>query len=210
MNLKHGGGLHDVLHASRIVDARELHQNLVVTQTVLLDDRLAHAEGIDASANGVDGLLHGAGFQCQGLGGLHHQRIAVFGSGLEIVTREIVADDAAKVARLVGRDAANLDYLRTVGIGHDNVREGDAAFIELVAQSLGGPLAVSSNSLVDCDLQYQVSATLEVQPAMNVLLNRGEGPAGAHRRPATVKIGAEEDAVGENQQNRNDEDRLAE
>ena len=56
LDLKHGGGLHDVFHAPGIVDARKLHQNLVLPEAMLLDGRLADAERVNAVADGVDRL----------------------------------------------------------------------------------------------------------------------------------------------------------
>src|SRR5262249_57834635 len=98
-------------------------------------------------------LLNSTSFQSLSLGRLHHERVAVFCSGLKIVAREVVTDDAAQIASLVGSDCANLDHVRPVRVGNDNVREGDTRLVEFIAQSLGGPLAVGSNRLVDGDLQ---------------------------------------------------------
>ena len=55
-DFQHGRRLHDLFHARRIVHARQLHQNLVLAQSVLLDDRLAHAQLVNAVANGLDRL----------------------------------------------------------------------------------------------------------------------------------------------------------
>ena len=57
-DFQHRGGLHDFFHARRIVNARQLHQDLVVAQSVLLDHRLADAELVNAVADGLDRLLH--------------------------------------------------------------------------------------------------------------------------------------------------------
>ena len=59
-DFQHGGRLHDFFHTRRIVDAGQLHKDLVVAESVLLDDRLVDAELIDAVANGLDGLGDGA------------------------------------------------------------------------------------------------------------------------------------------------------
>ena len=56
-DFQHGGGLHDFFHARRIIHAGQLHKNLVVAQSVLLDDRLADAELVNAVADGLDRLL---------------------------------------------------------------------------------------------------------------------------------------------------------
>ena len=65
VNLKPGRGLDDAFHAVEIFNAGQLDQNLVVAQAVLLDDRLADAEGIHAVADGLDGLLDGFLFKRQ-------------------------------------------------------------------------------------------------------------------------------------------------
>ena len=56
LDFKHGGGLHDVLHAAGIVDARKLHQNLVLPEPVRFNGGLADAESVNAIADGIDGL----------------------------------------------------------------------------------------------------------------------------------------------------------
>ena len=56
LDLQHGGGLHDVLHAPRIVHARQLHQNLILPESVFLNGGLADAESVNAVADGLDGL----------------------------------------------------------------------------------------------------------------------------------------------------------
>ncbi len=56
LDLQHGGRLHDVFHACRIIDARQLHQNLVLPQPVFLNRGFADAKLVNAVANGLDGL----------------------------------------------------------------------------------------------------------------------------------------------------------
>src|SRR5262249_3662665 len=148
--------------------------------------------------------------QRQSLGRFHHQRVAVLSSGLKIVARKIVADDAAEVARLVRRNSAHLNHVRSVGIGNHDIGERDACLIELVAQSLGGPLAVGGDRFVHRDLQNQVCTTLKVQSAMDILLDCGKRAAGAHGCPASIKIRTEEDAVSKDQQNCDDKDCFSE
>src|SRR6185369_14349114 len=53
--LKNGGGLDDVLHARRIVDTGELDDDAVAA--LRGDDRLCDAEGVDAVADRLDGVL---------------------------------------------------------------------------------------------------------------------------------------------------------
>jgi hypothetical protein len=59
LNFEHGGGLDEVLHAAGIVDAGELHQDLVLPEPVGLDGGLADAQGVNAVADGIDGLGDG-------------------------------------------------------------------------------------------------------------------------------------------------------
>src|SRR6202035_911009 len=53
LDLKHCGGLHDVLHSAGIVDARELHKNLILPEPMFLNRGLADPESIDAIADGI-------------------------------------------------------------------------------------------------------------------------------------------------------------
>ena len=50
-------GLNNFLHAARIVHARELHQNLVLTQAIFLDQRLAYTQAVHARTDGLNRLL---------------------------------------------------------------------------------------------------------------------------------------------------------
>ena len=51
-----------------IVHARELHQDLILAQSVLLNDRLADAQLVNAVADGLNGQRHRAVLQfSQGL-----------------------------------------------------------------------------------------------------------------------------------------------
>ena len=60
MDLKPRGGLNNVVDARQIVDSRQLDQDLVAAQVVFLDDRLAHAQRVDAGADDLDRLLERA------------------------------------------------------------------------------------------------------------------------------------------------------
>ena len=60
-----GGLLDDVFDAGGIVDAGEFDEDLVVAETVLLDDGLGDAELVDALADGLDGGVRGCGSRGQ-------------------------------------------------------------------------------------------------------------------------------------------------
>ena len=47
------------LDTIQVVDAGQLHQDLVGAQAIFLDHRLAHAQGVDAVADGLDRLRDG-------------------------------------------------------------------------------------------------------------------------------------------------------
>ena len=86
-DLQHGGGLHDVLNPGRIVDARQLHQDLVLAQPVLLNDRLADAELVNAIADGLDGLLDSAALELRERLLLHGQDIGALGARYSVCIR---------------------------------------------------------------------------------------------------------------------------
>ena len=51
MNRQPRCGRNNVLHAVDVRNARQFHQDLVIAQPVLLNDRLAHTKTVDAIAN---------------------------------------------------------------------------------------------------------------------------------------------------------------
>ncbi len=56
LDLQHRRGLNDRFHAFGIVDARQLDQDLVFAESMLLNHRLADAKGVNATTDGFDGL----------------------------------------------------------------------------------------------------------------------------------------------------------
>ena len=63
VNLKTRRGLNNALHPVQVADTGQFHQNLVVAQAVLLNQRLAHAERVHAVANRLDRLLDRLGLE---------------------------------------------------------------------------------------------------------------------------------------------------
>ena len=59
-DLQHGRGLHDLLYARGIVDAGQLHEDLILAQAVLLNGRFTDTKLIDTVANGFDRLFNGS------------------------------------------------------------------------------------------------------------------------------------------------------
>ena len=108
-DFQQGGGLHDLLDAGGIVHARQLDQDLVLAEAVLLDDRLADAKLVNAVANGLDGLRHGTVLELGERLRLHGQRPGVLGAGGEVVLRQQVADDLAQVGGGLRRNTLDLD-----------------------------------------------------------------------------------------------------
>src|SRR5438045_4567 len=173
MDLQHRGGLHDVFHTRWIVNSRQLHEDLIVTQTVLLNYRFAHSKSIDAPADCIDGLLYRASFECRGFRGLQHKRVAVFSSGLKIVAGKIVVNNAAQVTRFIGRETANLNHFGLVRIGNSDISKGDPSLVQIVAQNIDGTLTLGYNRFVNRNLQNQVSAAFEFNTTLDVLLDSG-------------------------------------
>src|SRR6202042_1187975 len=66
-----GGGLDGGLDAAEVVDARQLDEDLVAAELVRLDGGLLDAEGVNAGANDIDGLIEGALLDLGDGGGLH-------------------------------------------------------------------------------------------------------------------------------------------
>src|ERR1700733_5986510 len=97
LDLEHGGGLHDVFHPGRVVDAAQLHQNLVLAETVLLDRGFTHAQRIDAVVDGFNRLRHRLALQIREDLRLHGQRPGVVRPRSQVVFRQAGVRDVEQV-----------------------------------------------------------------------------------------------------------------
>ena len=95
--------LHNVLHPRRIIDARQLHKNLILPETVFLNGGLSNTQLIDAVADGFDGLRYGAVLQISQRLRLHGDDPGIFGAGIGIVFRKPIGNDGAKIGSRFGR-----------------------------------------------------------------------------------------------------------
>jgi hypothetical protein len=95
--LQHGRGLHDLLNTRRVVHTGQLHQDLVLAQSVLLNDRLAHSQLIDAVAYGFYRLRDRLVFQSRQCLRLHDHCPSVLGAGSQIVFRQPIVHDGSQV-----------------------------------------------------------------------------------------------------------------
>ncbi len=170
LDLKHGSGLHDVLHAAGIVDAGQLHQNLVLAEAVLLNRRLAHAQRIDAVADGLDRLGHRFVLHLGEVLRLHGQSEGVIGPRAHVVFGETLGDDIHQILTAVRRHSL---YHNLVGIvlriGLGDVGEGNLSFIELLFENLDSVVGVNVHGIVDLHLQDQVGSATQIETKPNAV-----------------------------------------
>ena len=92
------------LHARRIIDSGQLHQNLILTQPMFFDHGLAHAQLVNAVANGLNGLLHRAVLQVgQTAVGFMVTVQVLFAPEVSVVLGKTVLDDGAQIGTRLGR-----------------------------------------------------------------------------------------------------------
>ncbi len=72
-DLQHRRGLHDLFHASGIIDTGKLDENLILAQAMFFDDGLADAELVNTVANRFDGLRDCTILQVGKRGRLHRK-----------------------------------------------------------------------------------------------------------------------------------------
>ena len=94
-DFQHGGGLHDLFHASRVIHARQLDQNLILPQSVLLNNRLADAQLVHPIPDGLDRLRDGPVFQIRQDRWLHGQGPGILRTRGSVIFRQPVRNQAA-------------------------------------------------------------------------------------------------------------------
>ncbi len=110
VNLQPRGRLDDVAHPAQVVYARQLHQDLVGAQVVLLDSRFGDSQVIDAGANSVDRLLQRMLLDRLHLGLLHGEGPVIVRRRRYRVLGSIAGvEQAAHVADLVRGRSLNLN-----------------------------------------------------------------------------------------------------
>ena len=97
LDLKHGGGLHNVFHPSGIVDSRQLHQNLVLAESMFLNRRFTHAQRVDAVPDRLDRLRNRLIFQVGQHLRLHGKRPDIVRAGTQVVFRQALGNDVQQV-----------------------------------------------------------------------------------------------------------------
>ena len=205
-DIKHRGGLHDLAHARRIINARQLNQNLIIAESVLLDHRLTHTELVHTIPDRINRLLYRPLLQRGQLRGLHHDLIVIARTAGKVIALKRVADRISQCANFVRRHSADGDDFRTVlRIRLGDVGESDACLREILAQRLRHAIGFSIHSLIHCNLQDQVRPTLKVETKMNVLLNGAERSLLLPGRDGLLRIGPEENAVNKYKQHSDDE-----
>src|ERR1700722_10630076 len=170
LDLKHGSGLHNVFDPGRIVYAWQLHQNLVLTEAVLLNGRLAHTQRIDTVADGFNRLRNGLTLQIAEDLGLHGKRPRVVRAGSKVVLRQALVCDIQEIFARIRRDALQDNFVGTIlRIRLGDVRESNLFLIQLLFEDFNRVVGVHINSVIHLHLQDQVSSAAQIQTKMNAV-----------------------------------------
>src|ERR1039458_1418036 len=153
-----------------IVDAGQLHQNLVLAEPVLLNGGFAHAQRVDTIADSLDGLGYGLIFQFAEHLRLHRQSPGVVRSGREVVLREALVRDLQQIFARIRRNALQDDTIRIVyRIRLGNVREGNLFLVELLFEDFDRIVGIYVDGVIDLHLEDQVGSAAQVQPKVNAV-----------------------------------------
>ena len=205
-NVEHGGGLNDVPDARRIIDTGKLHEDLIITQPMLLDGRFRNAKLVHAIANSFDRLLNRSLFKGGQLRGFHYHLIRPARRRLHVILREVIADRAAQRADFVRRHSLDLNDLRMIlRIRLSDIGKRDDCFAEILAQRLHYAVGFRIHRFIHGYLQDQMGAAFEIKAEVNVLLDRAQRPMLLPGCNGCFGIGAEKDAVHKDQQHSDDE-----
>src|SRR6185437_7901678 len=169
-NLQHSGGLHDGLDARGIVHAGQLDQDLVLPQTMFFDHRFAHAQLVNAVADGFDSLLHRPVLELGELRRLHGNSVGILGAGRQVVLRQIGVDDVAQVGTVIRRNSLDDNVVGIVGwVGLGDVGKSDVPGAQGGLEALNGLLGIHVHRIINLHLQDEVGAAFEVQAKVNAL-----------------------------------------
>jgi hypothetical protein len=177
LDFEHRRGLHDFLDPRRIVHTRKLHKNLVLAEPVLLDHRLAHAELVNAVADGLDGLGDRAVLQVGEVLRLHRNRPGIFRARAGVVIRQPVGDNVLEIAGLIRRNALDHDHF---GMVH-RIGLGDVGVIDLVRphvffEARNRVVGIDVDRVVHLHLQDQVRPAAQIEAQMNAVGDRCQQP----------------------------------
>jgi hypothetical protein len=205
-NFQHGRRLYDFLHASRIVDARQFHQNLVSAQAVFLDRWFRDSQLIDTVADGFDRLRHRGLLHCRKLRRLHLNRPVAIRLRCSVVLRELVPENGAHVTRRVRGNSFEADHLGMIlRVGYRNIRVLNVRRAQRILQPLDHLLRIRLHRIIDLHLQDEVSAASKVESKMDILLDARQNATLFHGLNAGRRIGAKENSPHEDQQGADDQ-----
>src|SRR5436189_289090 len=173
------GRLDDVLHARRVVDARELDDDTVVR--FRNDDRLRDAQRVDAAIDRLDGLRHRVALELRLRLRLHVEAEAV-ADRRDLERREEVSGNALVVRRRNARGRIG-DERQVVDAA--NGRHRQVLRLCLRAQRVHALIGLEAHGLVDVHAHHQMHAAFEVESALDRLgiarrRNDGDGEDRQH------------------------------
>jgi hypothetical protein len=203
MNLQARRGLNDILHTTGIIDARQLDQDLVAAQVVLLNHRLAHAECIDAGADDLDRLLQRMRLQVGHRAGLHGQRPGIVRARSNVVLRAVLrVQDAANIVAAIRGSSADLNGVRTAEIRRNRANR-DAVGLQILLDMRRVAVAGDAYRLIHHHLQDEMGAALEVETEVDSLQQR------SFKRCAAESAGKADDAEDKDNDNGDDQNSFA-
>ena len=171
VNLQPVRALDNLLDVALVFNTRQLHQNLVGAQAVLLNHRLADAQRIHAVTQGLNGLLDRLRLQGRQHRLLHGQRPCIVPNAVQVVLVG-VSGRIQKRANGIGagrRSAVHADHLRLGRIGHNHLGIAQVGLLQILLDQRRRIVGLGGHRLLDLNLQDQVRAAAQVQPKMNAL-----------------------------------------
>ena len=181
LQLEEAGRADDLLRPLHVLDAGQLHEDLVAGHAVGGDDGLGDAELVDAALDGLQGLPHRLLAKLALDARQHAEGVAAGAVAPPVVAHlQEVVGDAPELLVAVGGDALDPNLRRGGGAGREQL---DADEARLLPQLLGVRLGLHPQRVVGLHPQHEVDAAPEIEAEPHLVLGRidGESGRGRHR-----------------------------
>src|SRR5208283_1978596 len=144
--------------------------NLVLAEPVFLNRRLAHAQRINAVADGLNRLSYGLILQLGEHLRLHRENVCTLGSRTQVVLGQALRNDILQVGASTRWNALQHDLVGTVlRIGLGDIGKGNLALVELLFEDFDSVVGISVDRVIHLHLQDEVGSALQIESQVNAL-----------------------------------------
>src|SRR5437660_1786104 len=159
-----GGPLNNFLDSCGIIEPRKLHENLIVSEAMLLNGWLGYSQSIDATPDSVNGLLDRP--LSDGISGCRLQDYIVrtLRSLDHIVIPQPIGDNAPELASLIKRNAFSHDQFGLVlFVRLADVCKRRVGLFQLLLKELDRMVGLGTDRFIHNDLKDEISPAFQVK-----------------------------------------------